>query len=109
MYKGKNIYCDWINDNDYLKRHLVCEATLNVIKTRMNQSKELVFVETENSLNSVWCKYELNYFKELNKPLKYIKIDEFKNEKYQLLNYTKDWFFDINYENINLLKEQLEG
>lgn len=26
--KGKNIFCDWINDVDYLKRHLLCEATL---------------------------------------------------------------------------------
>lgn len=103
--KGKNIYCDWISDNDYLKRHLVGDATLNVIKTRMQQSKELVFVETENSFKSVWCKYELNYFKDLDKPLKYITVTELESEKYQLQNYTSDWFCDIDYKNISLLKE----
>lgn len=25
--KGKDVFCDWINDADYLKRHLVCAAT----------------------------------------------------------------------------------
>ena len=33
--QGKNIYCDWISDSDYLKRHLVCDATLKVIEKRM--------------------------------------------------------------------------
>jgi hypothetical protein len=32
---GKNIYCDWINDNDYLKRKLVGRATLSVIEKRL--------------------------------------------------------------------------
>lgn len=30
--KGHNIFCDWINDVDYLKRHLICEATVKVIE-----------------------------------------------------------------------------
>ncbi len=32
---GKNIFCDWINDSDYLKRNLLCKATLNVIELRL--------------------------------------------------------------------------
>lgn len=56
---GKNIFCDWINDVDYLKRHLLCEATLKVLEKRMEQSKAMIFVVSENSRNSVWCKYEL--------------------------------------------------
>ena len=66
---GKNIFCDWINDVDYLKRHLLCEATLKVLEKRMEQSKAMIFVVSENSRNSVWCKYELNYFTELGKPI----------------------------------------
>lgn len=62
---GKNIFCDWINDVDYLKRHLLCEATLKVLEKRMEQSNAMIFVVSENSLHSIWCKYELNYFAEL--------------------------------------------
>lgn len=106
--QGKNIYCDWINDKDYLKRRLVGDATLNVIKVRMNQSKELIFVESENSLNSEWCKYELNYFKDLDKPLKYISVEKLNSKQYQLKNYCKDWFYDSDYKNISLFEENLE-
>ena len=54
--RGKNVFCDWINDVDYLKRHLLCAATLKVIEERMKQSKALIFVQSENSLKSIWCK-----------------------------------------------------
>lgn len=37
--KKCNVYCDWISDTDYLKRKLVCEATLRVIEKRIEQSK----------------------------------------------------------------------
>ena len=40
--KGKNVYCDWISDSDYLKRNLVREATLKVIEKRLEQSKAII-------------------------------------------------------------------
>ena len=66
---GKNVFCDWINDSDYLKRHLLCTATLSVIEKRLEQSDAILFVQSEYSMESVWCKYELNYFYELGKPI----------------------------------------
>ena len=69
---GKNIFCDWINDSDYLKRNLLCEATLKVIEWRLQQSEAIIFLKTSNSIESVWCKYELNYFSELGKPIYYL-------------------------------------
>ena len=63
--QGNDVFCDWINDSDYLRRNLLCEATLNVIEKRLEQSSALIFVKSEFSLSSVWCKYELNYFYEL--------------------------------------------
>ena len=54
--KGKNIFCDWINDSDYLKRDLLCEATLKVIEWRLRQSKAIIFLKTRNSIESLWCK-----------------------------------------------------
>ena len=77
---GKNVFCDWINDVDYLKRHLVCEVTLKVIEKRMQQSKALIFVNSDNSKKSIWCIYELNYFSELEKPIYIIeKMTAIKN------------------------------
>ena len=38
---NKNVYCDWINDTDYLKRHLVGESTKKVIEKRLEQSKNI--------------------------------------------------------------------
>lgn len=59
---GKDVFCDWINDADYLKRGLLCSATLKVIETRLEQSDEMIFVKSGHSLKSAWYKYELNYF-----------------------------------------------
>ena len=99
---GKNVYCDWINDNDYLKRKLVGEATLCVIKKRLQQSKAIIFVNSERSLKSNWCKYELNYFDELAKPIYIINGDEILNEKFEYYLVTKPWFKDNTYKELAL-------
>lgn len=99
---GKNIFCDWINDSDYLKRNLLCKATLNVIELRLQQSKNLIFVESENSKNSVWCKYELNYYLELNRPIYYITKEDIENNNFNIKLLEDRWFIDKNYkEEIN--------
>lgn len=99
----KNVYCDWISDNDYLKRNLLCEATLNVLKVRLAQSEALLFVESENSLNSVWCKYELNYYLSLNKPIYVIKIEEIEKGSFRIRKMEDLWFKDPNYEQLAIL------
>ena len=77
---GKNVFCDWINDVDYLKRHLLCKATLKVLEKRMEQSKAMIFVVSENSLHSIWCKYEsvsythLGYGKRNSRRLDYCSV-----------------------------------
>lgn len=102
--KGKDVFCDWINDVDYLKRHLVCEATLKVIEKRLEQSIALIFVESENSLNSVWCKYELNYFSELKRPIYIIKKSDIDNKIFELIHMKEKWFADPNYKKLALIK-----
>lgn len=94
----KNIFCDWINDVDYLKRHLLCEATLKVIEKRMKQSKALIFVKSKNSLDSIWCKYELNFFYELKKPIYIIEKDAIKKKDFELKLVNKYWFIDTDYK-----------
>jgi len=102
---NKNVYCDWINDNDYLKRHLVGDATKFVIETRIEQSKAIMFVESDNSKNSNWVEYELNYARELGKPIYRIAISDLNsNNDLQYELNTDMWFLNELYKEIDLFK-----
>lgn len=95
---GYDVFCDWINDSDYLKRHLLCSATLSVIEKRLQQSNALIFVKSDESIASVWCRYELNYFYQLSKPIYYIEVQKIESNNFELELETADWFFDPNYK-----------
>lgn len=97
--QGNNVFCDWISDADYLKRNLMCDATLRVIEKRLLQSKALIFVDSENLKNSVWCKYELNYFLQLNRPMFVIDKRCIENAEFIVEPLKTDWFVDSNYGN----------
>lgn len=101
--EGKNVYCDWISDSDYLKRNLVREATLKVIEKRLEQSKAIIFVHSQNSVKSIWCKYELNYFTETDKPIYQISITDIENENYDITAMIGKWYFDKDYKSLALL------
>lgn len=98
--KGNDVFCDWINDSDYLKRHLLCSATLSVIEKRLEQSDALLFLYSENSTASVWCKYELNFFHALGRPIYTISADDVESSEYSLQLETGNWFLDENYKNL---------
>lgn len=100
----KNVFCDWINDSDYLKRHLVCEATLKVIEQRLKQSNALLYVDSDNSRSSVWCIYELNYFLELNKPIYTIKKEDIDNGSFVTKPLSDLWFVNPKYKHLQLFK-----
>lgn len=100
----KNVFCDWISDVDYLKRHLVCEATLKVIERRLEQSKALIFVESENSRNSIWCKYELNYFRGLGKQIFVVTKSDIDTGVFELKPMKDNWYLDANYKKIALFE-----
>lgn len=101
---GKNIFCDWINDVDYLKRHLLCKATLKVLEKRMEQSKAMIFVVSENSLHSIWCKYELNYFTELGKPIYCVSKEAIDEKNFHLDKMNDTWFLDSDYKTLALIE-----
>lgn len=101
---GKNIFCDWINDADYLKRNLVCEATLRVIEKRLNQSDAIIFVKTINSISSSWCSYELNYFKDLGKPIYVIEGNRIKEGCFDIQVYSDEEYYKSNYKELVLIK-----
>ncbi len=102
--QGNNVFCDWINDSDYLKRNLLCEATLKVIEKRLEQSSALIFVKSDYSISSVWCKYELNYFYELKKPIYYIDTADICRGRFSILLEKSKWFIDDNYKNVALFE-----
>ena len=102
--KNKNIYCDWMNDTDYLKRNLVGNATKLVIEKRLNQSNAVLFVLSSNSRNSKWVKYELNYFYHLKKPIFVITKENISRGVYSFEKLNDLWFYDKNFMNINLFE-----
>lgn len=102
--KGKNVFCDWINDSDYLKRNLLCDATLKVLEKRLEQSKNLLFVDSDNSKNSIWCKYELNFFTESGKPMYIIAIEDIQNGEFIIRPFTDKWYLDSDYKKLALLE-----
>lgn len=104
--KNCNVYCDWINDTDYLKRKLVCEATLRVIEKRIEQSKSIMFVGSQYSYNSKWVKYELNYAYSLRKPIYIVNVDAIAEGKFSYEPCTDIWFFNENYKNIQLFEDR---
>lgn len=100
--QGKVIYCDWINDTDYLKRHLVGEATLNVIKKRIEKADAVLLIESAQSTSSLWVKYELNYAYSLGKRICVLPTEDIKKSKFQYSVLKNRWFYDEHYEEMKL-------
>lgn len=98
----KLVYCDWCNDRDYLKRNLVGEATKKVIETELAKSDAVIFVDSDNSRNSLWVKYELNYADELGKPIFTILKADTISSIYQMQKLTDLWYADTDWRNLRL-------
>ena len=64
-----NVYVDWVNDRNALKRELTNVDTAKVIIERLKVSKSMMYVHTEASLSSKWTPWELGYFHALNKKI----------------------------------------
>lgn len=77
-----SVYCDWISDNDFLKRDLVSDYTKAVLKKRIEQSKVVLLLETNNSVensgsfSSTWIQMEIDYANQISKPIYHLNIEE---------------------------------
>lgn len=100
---GMNVYCDWISDSDYLKRQLLCDATLDVIEKRISQSKAVLLLDSNNSRNSKWVQYELNYAQELGKPLFVIDIGGVSGGIGEITALQGSWYIDLEYKQMKLI------
>lgn len=58
---GYSVYIDWVDDPQ-LDRANVNVQTADVLRTRMKQSKFLVYVDSNNATTSKWMPWELGYF-----------------------------------------------
>lgn len=58
---GYNVYVDWIDDPE-LDRNKVSSNTAKKLRDRMNSSKSLFFVTTDNTDSSKWMPWECGYF-----------------------------------------------
>ena len=91
-----NIYCDWLSDNDFLKREYASDYTKMILKKRIEQSNKVLFIKTrntndkENNFYSEWVRMEILYAKEIGKPIECIDyIDDIKQE-FTLYKYNKE-------------------
>lgn len=78
-------YCDWVSDNDFLKRSLASEYTAEVLKKRIEQSRKILFVQTENStegaeITSSWIQMELKYSSEIGKKIYLLNLSSTQSE-----------------------------
>lgn len=55
------VYVDWIEDA-LLDRTRVSPKTAEVLRSRMRQSKSLLYIATDNATSSKWMPWELGYF-----------------------------------------------
>lgn len=56
-----DVYVDWHNDEE-LSRKAVTERTAEILRSRMRDSKVLVYLITPNSKSSLWMPWELGFF-----------------------------------------------
>ncbi len=58
---GYSVFVDWIDDPQLDRSH-VSKETAKKLRERMQSSKSLFFVTTENANNSKWMPWECGYF-----------------------------------------------
>lgn len=58
---GFSVYVDWVVDSN-LDRKKVDAKTANLLRTRMQNCKSLLYVASANARDSAWMPWELGYF-----------------------------------------------
>lgn len=83
--QGYTVYIDWVNDREMLNRENQDDNTWHALYMRMDQSSVLLYVMTDNSIDSCSTKREVLYFKQNKKPIYVYQPKEINREKPQYL------------------------
>lgn len=84
---GYSVYVDWVEDAQ-LDRRNVNESTAELLRERMNASKSLFYVTTENAEDSKWMPWECGYFDGIKDKVAILPIkkhssdNEYKGQEY---------------------------
>ena len=65
---GLSVYVDWIDDPDSTSDGVTADNA-RMLKSRMNNSRYLVYVHTYAASSSKWCPWEVGYFDHSSKPI----------------------------------------
>lgn len=79
--QGYTVYIDWVNDREMLNRANQDENTWKTLYMRMDQSCRLLYVLTDNSIDSASTQREVLYFKAHKKPIYVFKPEIITKEK----------------------------
>lgn len=84
---GYSVYVDWVEDTQ-LDRSNVNETTAELLRERMDASKSLFYVTTENAEASKWMPWECGYFDGIKEKVAILPIkrhssnNEYKGQEY---------------------------
>lgn len=84
---GYSVYVDWVEDPQ-LDRSNVNESTAELLRERMDASKSLFYVTTENAETSKWMPWECGYFDGVKEKVailpvkKYSYDNDYKGQEY---------------------------
>lgn len=84
---GINVYMDWVNDREELKRGMTNQDTAKVIIERIKSSKALMFIVTDASTNSRWTPWELGYAHAIGKKICTLQIGDVEDIPVYLMIY----------------------
>lgn len=73
---GYSVYVDWVEDSQ-LDRTNVNETTAELLRERMDASKSLFYVTTENSESSKWMPWECGYFDGIKEKVAILPIKKY--------------------------------
>lgn len=98
---GLHIYCDWTSDNDFLKRNSASNFTEAVLKYRLECSHKVLFLQTDNSINSdatfpsTWVKMEIDHAKISSKQILCLNLTNIAAIS-EIVNFTIDSEFNFS-------------
>lgn len=88
---GKPIYCDWIEDSDFLKRNYISDYTKEVLRIRLQQSKNFIYLSSKNAKASEWVKFERELYQTIKPSNMFvIYIDDCEQCNYKELKFDEN-------------------